>query len=158
MANYIHIPKSLQDDLWEGRITSKMFHVMEWLLARANFKTGEVRMVSAKRILHEQWNDDEDKLPDDRTIQRIIQRLHNCHYIVSHYKPGSKLSYKVTINNYQTAKRDKNGVVMRDDELSVIEAVLNQIDTLDWRELLNPDVADVSEKCRGNVGEMSIIH
>jgi len=128
MADYTNIPGWLTRDLWDGKITNKMFNVMVWLFSRANFKTGIVKMVSAKRIQLEQWADDrEQDRPCERTIQEILYRLDQCRYITSHHQQGVRGSYPVTLHNYPAVKKSKDG--------AVIQVVLNPTETLDWHDL-----------------------
>jgi len=146
-------------------------------LSRANFKTGVCIMVSAKRVLKETWNEDEEDCPGVRTIQRTLTRLHNCGYIQSHCKRGSKRSYKVTLNNFLIAKKNDDGVVVRDADGVAETIILNPTETLDWRELRSCGVADddaedgkamsgscrrrdadVTGTCRGRDADVSIIH
>jgi hypothetical protein len=135
MASYTNIPGWLTNDLREGKITNKMFNVMFWLFSRANFKTGIVRMTSAKRILDEQWADDyEDDRPSKRTIQEALYRLDKCGYIASHYVKGQRGSYAVTINNYSALVKGVDG--------ALTETLLNPTDTLDWRDLPKARCAD----------------
>ena len=126
--HYYKIPLQLFEDLANGKITNKMFVVLVWLYRRADFYTGVVKQVSARRILGDLWADDrEDGRPTERTIQELLYRLRECRYFTSHHVQGVRGSYCITLNNFVAVKRN-------DGETTAI-ALLRPTETLDWHEL-----------------------
>ncbi len=93
---YTTLPHRLWGDMAEGKLTSKMFLVLCWLYRRANWGTGIVTQVSAKRILAEVWVEYEKGNPSERGVQEYLYRLAACGYIESGHVPGKRGSYSVT--------------------------------------------------------------
>ena len=50
MNDYTALPNQLFRDLREGKINNTMFDILAWLHMRADYSTGIVKKVSAKRI------------------------------------------------------------------------------------------------------------
>jgi hypothetical protein len=146
MANYTNIPNQLFDDLADGKINSKMFVVLVWLLRRANYSTGGVIKVSAPRIRAEMWGDDlEAAIPSERTIQEILKRLDRSGYITNHHIDGRRGTYAVTVNNYSASIKGPDG--------APTSVVLNEVNTTCWRDL--PEF-DCSEKKDAGCGDPAV--
>jgi len=142
MNDYTALPNQLFRDLREGKINNTMFDILAWLHMRADYSTGIVKKVSAKRIQAEMWGDEYDEAPSLRTIQKWMKVLETCGYIKSLHLQGTRRSYLVVINNYCTAKRDENGKIVRDADGDAEEIVLRPIETSDYRDLLASSCAD----------------
>jgi hypothetical protein len=128
VANYTNIPNQLFEDLMEGKIDSKMFLILAWLLRRADYSSGVAIKVSAPRIRAEMWGDElEIPIPSLRTIQENLKRLDRSGYIVSHHVAGRKASYPVSLNNYNAQIKGKDG--------ALTPTVLRPVDTVCWRDL-----------------------
>lgn len=134
LDGYVNTPMQYLRDLMDGKLTHRMFAVLYWLHARANWKTGVVRRASAAQIRAEMWAGTEcETVPSLKAIQRTIKLLDNCGYIKSHHVPGRRGTYSITLKNY-VVERVADGVADK--------VVLNPADTLDWRELDAGLVAD----------------
>jgi hypothetical protein len=142
MNDYTALPNQLFRDLREGKINNAMFDILAWLHMRADYATGIVRKVSAKRIQAEMWGDEYDEAPSLRTIQKWMKVLQASGYIESRHVHGTRRSYEVILNNYCTAKRDEKGQIIRDADGDAEEIVLRPMETSDYRELSESSCAD----------------
>lgn len=132
---YTRIPDWIFDELRSGKINSKMFLVLSWMFKHADWKTGIVRKVSAKRIREEMWGDEvEDKRPSLRTIQEYLWRFRECDYWKSSHIPGQRQTYIIALNNYIAVTTDKEG--------ARIEELLRPTKTKDWHDLPKTRCAD----------------
>jgi len=139
---YTRIPDWAFDELRSGKINSKMFLVLCWMFKHANWKTGVVKKVSAKRILDEMWGDEvEDKRPSLRTIREYLYRFRECGYWKSSHVPGQRQTYTITLNNYFAVILDEDG--------AATEKVLRPLETKDWHDLPKTRYSDNDESdCR----------
>jgi len=134
MDNYTAVPNELFWDLQNGKINNRQFNILLWLRQRAGYKTGIVKQVSAERIKYEMGWHEIESAPCVRTIQRELKRLHQTGYITSHHVEGRRGSYQITVNNYLSQRKDKEGTVM--------EVLLNPKETSSWQDLDETPVAD----------------
>lgn len=135
MDNYTAIPNELFWDLQSGKINNRQFNILLWLRYRAGYKTGITKQACAERIKFEMFGGDEGRNSINvRTIQRELNRLHKMGYITSHHVEGRRGSYQITVNNYLSQRKDKDGTVR--------EVLLNPKETTAWHELNESSVAD----------------
>lgn len=130
---FVRLPVALEYAVADGEITVTMYLVMTKMHLWADWRTGVVDHVSARRIARAYGSEtgNEEDVPSVRTFQRALQGLKEARWIISGYKPGSKNSYPVTICNYfQGGDGDGD------------RKVLNVSELRHWRETSVSRVAD----------------
>ncbi len=130
MNRFALIPYDLYDDLANGEISFPMFQAMVFLHKWADWATGTVRKVRAKRL--EAAAGEEGFAA--RTFQRALKNLHNSGRITSHHIRGSKKWYEIDLNNYRALTGALKDTVLRPTELK------------DWRPLDNHGGADKGDE------------
>jgi hypothetical protein len=98
---FTRVPDALYDALRDGEITLLMFNIMLHLHRWANWETGIVQTVNAKRLRAAMGGHYGDEVAAERTIQRALQGLDEAGWIISGYVRGMKQPYGVQITNYQ---------------------------------------------------------
>src|SRR5580704_4301762 len=98
---FTRVPDALYDALRDGEITHLMFDIMLHLHRWANWRTGIVQTVNAKRLRAAMGGHYDDEAAAERTIQRALQGLDEGGWIISGYVRGMKKTYGVQITNYQ---------------------------------------------------------
>lgn len=98
---FVRVPDALYDALRDSEITPLMFNIMLHLHRWANWETGIVQTVNAKRLRTAMGGHYDDEVAAERTIQRALQGLDEAGWIISGYVRGMKQPYGVQITNYQ---------------------------------------------------------
>jgi hypothetical protein len=121
---FVRVPEALYDALRDGEITPLMYDIMTHLHRWADWSTGIVRSVNAKRLRSALGGHhfDED-IAAERTIQRHMQGLDEAGWLISGYVNGMKQPYGVQITNYQPAA-DEDGE----------KALIIPMETNHWKE------------------------
>ncbi len=120
---FTRVPDALYDALRDGEITPLMFNIMLHLHRWANWGTGIVQTVNAKRLRAAMGGHYDDEVAAERTIQRAVQGLDEAGWIISGYVRGMKVPYGVQITNFLPAP-DADGE----------KALIIPIETKHWRE------------------------
>jgi hypothetical protein len=120
---FTRVPDALYDAIKDGELNALMFNIMMHLHHWADWNTGVVRTVNAKRLRSALGGNHDDDVAAERSIQRAMQGLDEAGWIISGYKQGSKLPYSVQLTNYQPVA-DAGGEM----------AVIIPMDTKHWRE------------------------
>jgi hypothetical protein len=100
---FTRVPDALYDALRDGEITPLMFDIMTHLHRWANWNTGIVQTCNAKRLRTALGGQHDDRVPEERTIQRAVQGLDEAGWIISGYVRGMKVPYGVQITNFLPA-------------------------------------------------------
>ncbi len=120
---FTRVPDALYDALRDGQITPLMFDIMLHLHHWADWNTGVVRVCNAKRLRAAMGGHYDDRVAEERTIQRAVQGLDEAGWIISGYVRGMKQPYGVQITNFQPAA-DTDGE----------KALIIPIETKHWKE------------------------
>jgi len=94
----------LPNKIFDSGFSHTMFLVMAWLYRRADWKTGQVKYVTAE-VIATQMNATEGATPADvfrirREFQRAMQTLEEHGWIFRHITKGKHGWFWVTIHNY----------------------------------------------------------
>jgi hypothetical protein len=100
---YVNLPRRFFEALAQGSITPLMFNVLAWIWARAGYKTGIAKRVTAQTIIDELYPADmvpKKVRPSVSTIQRVLRQLADLGYITLPTRYKHRKNYSIVAHGY----------------------------------------------------------